>query len=275
MRLNLLIGTALSLAVLVFSEQVVLETNTTTAEEIPSTEPVSTDPVVVSAAFPKSNPFGHIVNGEKNAIQLTVENKSGKNVTLVSVGGAVYNAQSDAFIKNLTAVPFSAQLVDSVKMKVPYTFFSQFKPGDIRLNIWLDHTLDGQVHRVGAYDGIVTVVEPELSILDFKMVSTYLVTAAILGGLLYVAYNAFAPKRSSRPKRKAVPSSVSAPVGAVTATGAGGYQEEWIPEHHMRKPKTARKKSGTLTSGDEFSEMSAGELSSTEKEKKVKGKARK
>jgi hypothetical protein len=39
----------------------------------------------------------------------------------------------------------------------------------------------------------------------------------------------------------------------VTATGAGGYQEEWIPEHHLRKPKSSRKivSSGGETSGTE------------------------
>ncbi|KAJ7477252.1 hypothetical protein B0H11DRAFT_1864971, partial [Mycena galericulata] len=275
MRFNILLGTALSLASLVFSSQVVLEEGAPVAEA--ETE-ASTDPVVVSAAFPESNVFGHIVNGEKNTITLTVENKSGKNVSLVSVGGAVYNVHTEALIKNLTALTFSVSLIPSVKTQVPYTFYSEFKPGDIRLNVWLDHTLEDSLHRVGAYDGVVTVVEPEVSIFDFKMISTYLVTAALLSGLVYVAYKAFAPKRSSRPRKKPAPSAVSAPVGAVTATGAGGYQEEWIPEHHMRKPKAVRKKSGALTSGDEFSELSAGELSSPEKgaaEKKGKGKGRK
>jgi len=271
MRLNLILGTALSLAALVFSSQVVLEENAQNA----TTE--VTEPVVVTASFPPSNPFGHIVNGERNTINLSVENKSGKNVTLLSVGGAVYNVQNDALIKNLTAVTFSVPLIDSAKLQVPFTFFSEFKPGDIRLNVWVDHTLEGASVRVGAYDSIVTVVEPEVSIFDFKMISTYLVTAALLSGLVYVAYGAFGPKRSTRPKRKPAASSVSAPVGAVTATGAGGYQEEWIPEHHIRKVKPPRtnSKSGTLTSGDEFSELSAGELSSPEKEKKGKGKGRK
>jgi len=269
MRLNLILGTALSLAALVFSSQVVLEENTTATE---AEAPVSTEPVVVSAAFPESNPFGHIVNGEKNTITLTVENKSGKNVTLISVGGAVYNVQNEALIKNLTTLTYKVPLIDSVKLQVPFAFYSEFKPGDIRLNVWVDHTLEDSTLRVGAYDSIVTVVEPEVSIFDFKMISTYIMTTALLGGLIYVAYKAFAPKRTTRPKRKP---EVSAPVGAVTATGAGGYQEEWIPEHHIRKAKTPRKKSGTLTSGDEFSELSAGELSAPEKEKKVKGKARK
>ncbi|KAJ6463246.1 hypothetical protein C8R47DRAFT_82751 [Mycena vitilis] len=268
MRFNLLLGTALSLATLVFSSQVVLETNETTEA------PASAEPVVVTVKFPDNNPFGHVVNGEKNTIKLTVENKSGKNATLISVGGAVYNVQNDALIKNLTTLTFKAALLDGVKLQVPFTFFSEFKPGDIRLNIWVDHTLEDASLRLGAYDSILTVVEPEVSIFDFKMISTYIMTAALLGGLIYVSYQAFAPKRSTRPKKTA-PSAVSAPVGAVTATGAGGYQEEWIPEHHMRKPKASRQKSGTLTSGDEFSELSAGELSAPEKEKKGKGKGRK
>jgi len=270
MRFNLLLGTALSLATLVYSAQVVLE-----EDDSPIDQPNSTEPVIASAAFAESNLFGHIVNGEKNTITVSVENRSDKNVSLISVGGAVYNVQNDALIKNLTTFTISAPLLPSVKVQVPYTFYSEFKPGDIRLNVWVDHTFEDSTVRLGAYDSIVTVVEPEVSIFDFKMISTYLVTAALLSGLIYVAYQAFAPKRSSRPKRKPAPSAVSAPVGAVTATGAGGYQEEWIPEHHMRKPKTPRKKSGTLTSGDEFSELSAGELSSPEKEKKAKGKGRK
>jgi len=266
MRLNLVLGTVLSLAALAFSSQVVLEEDAPVAPEIPE----STEPVIVSAAFAESNPFGHVVNGEKNTITLTVENKSGKNVTLVSVGGAVYNAQTETIIKNLTTATFKVPLMEAVRLQVPYIFYSEFKPGDVRLSIWLDHTLDSDTLRVEAYDSIVTVVEPEVSVFDFKTLSTYLVTAALLGGLLYAAFISFGPKRSTRKKRPA-PSSVSAPVGAVTATGAGGYQEEWIPEHHMRKPKVSRKKSGALTSGEEFSD-SAAELSSPEKKPRGKGR---
>ncbi|KAJ7929074.1 hypothetical protein B0H13DRAFT_1965506 [Mycena leptocephala] len=237
MRLNLILGTALSLAALVFSSQVVLEENVNATTEAPE----STEPVVASASFPESNPFGHIVNGEKNTITLTVENKSGKNATLISVGGAVYNVQTDALIKNLTTLAFN-------------------KPGDIRLNIWLDHTLEVCnllfTSVTNSHDMLVLFPATLPSCLPFPRITTYLMTAALLGGLIFVSYKAFAPKQTTR-KKKPAPS-VSAPVGAVTATGADLSQ-----------------KSGTLTSGDEFSELSAGELSSPEKEKKVKGKARK
>ncbi|CAK5276137.1 unnamed protein product [Mycena citricolor] len=94
----------------------------------------------------------------------------------------------------------------------------------------------------------------------------------MLAGLVFGAFKVFGPKQTGRPKRKPAP--VSAPV-TVTATGAGGYQEEWIPEHHIRKPKAVRTKSKTAASGDEFSEMSASEISEKEGSKKTKGKGRK
>ena len=92
---------------------------------------------------------------------------------------------------------------------------------------------------------------------------TYLIVLGIIGGAAYSTYLSFVPQ----PKKRKVPA-VSAPVGTVTATGAGGYQEEWIPEHHLKKPKVKRTKSGAATSGDE---TSGAELSGTEGRKR-KGK---
>lgn len=79
--------------------------------------------------------------------------------------------------------------------------------------------------------------------------------AAIFGGLSYLAYLNFVPQSKKSRSRKAAPS-VSAPVN-VTATGAGGYQEEWIPEHHLKKTK----KNTGAASGDD---LSGSELSGTE-----------
>jgi hypothetical protein len=81
---------------------------------------------------------------------------------------------------------------------------------------------------------------------------------AILGGLGYVAYLSFVPQTK---QKKAAPITTSE--STVTATGAGGYQEEWIPEHHLRKTK-ARKVRGAVSSGDEQSGISGAEVSGTE-----------
>lgn len=73
-----------------------------------------------------------------------------------------------------------------------------------------------------------------------------------LAGLIYLAYHSFVPQGRKPKSRKTPISDVSAPVGTVTATGAR-YQEEWIPERHLQKPKTSKKKifSGGETSGTE------------------------
>jgi hypothetical protein len=56
----------------------------------------------------------------------------------------------------------------------------------------------------------------------------------------------------------------------VTATGASGYQEEWIPEHHLKKAKGKKAKvEAVASSGEEISGgESGGEVKRTRKGKK-------
>ena len=85
-----------------------------------------------------------------------------------------------------------------------------------------------------------------------RSLTTYLIVTGILGGLGYYVYATLAPQPK---KRKAAPPQVSAPVGTVTATGAGGYQEEWIPEHHLKSRKS---KASGAASGDETRGVESG-----------------
>ncbi|TFK40238.1 hypothetical protein BDQ12DRAFT_680565 [Crucibulum laeve] len=251
MRFGSVLGAAFSVAALIASA--------TSSPVGDANEPE----VLVTAAFPETNAFNHVVNGEKNTITVTMENKSDRNVTLLSVTGSLHHPDSNMLIKNLTTLQYNVPLLEGVKLQVPYAFFSEFKPGDHRLNVWVEHAADDKKYRVEAYDSVVTIIEPEVSIFDFKLLSTYLVVATLLGGLSYFAYFTFVPQSKKTRAKKPAASSVSAPVGPVTATGAGGYQEEWIPVHHLKKPKSGRKQSGVIsgTSGDE---LSGGETSGTE-----------
>ncbi|KAJ7593433.1 hypothetical protein C8J56DRAFT_931085 [Mycena floridula] len=219
----------------------------------------------VVAAWNENNVFGHVVNGEKNQIKLSVENKSDRNVTLIRVGGSILNAETETLIKNITAQNFNVPLIPRVKMQVPFAFYSEFKPGDVRLKLWLEHKSGDEKFLVSAFDSIVTVVEPAASIFDFKMITTYMMVAAILGGLGYMAFVSFIPQ----PKKTRAKKVVAAPVEATGSTT--GYSEEWIPEHHLRKGK--KPKSGNATSGDELSgaETSGAESSGPAK-KARKGK---
>ncbi len=80
-----------------------------------------------------------------------------------------------------------------------------------------------------------------------------------MGGLSYFTFITFVPQPKKRSKKPS--STVSAPIGTVTATGAGGYQEEWIPEHHLRKGKKIKQASATSgTSADEFNDAQVGTI---------------
>jgi len=210
--------------------------------------------IVATAVFSDQNTFNHVVNGQKNTLTLTVENKSDRNVTLLSVGGALLHPDTNALLKNLTSLKYEVPLLENRQLQLPYTFYSEFRPGDHRLNIWVEHTSVGDKQRVEAYDSIVTIVDPVLSILDLKLLTTYVIVAAFFGGLCYLAYSTyFPPAKHSRSKR--TPAVSVSSTSAATATGAGGYQEEWIPEHHLRKSKSSKKQAGAAsgTSADELS----------------------
>jgi len=214
------------------------------------------DPVLaVTASFPESNPFGHVVNGEMNKLLLNIENKTGKNVTLLTVAGEFLDPTTEQLIKAANNLTYGVELLDTMRIQLPYNFYSEFRTGDVKLRVWLEHVIGGEREKISAFDSIVMVVEPELSVFDFKLLSTYAMVLAILGGLGYVAYLSFVPQTK---QKKTAP--ISAPESTATATGAGGYQGEWIPEHHLRKTK-ARKVGGVVSSGDE---QSGAEASGTE-----------
>lgn len=95
-----------------------------------------------------------------------------------------------------------------------------------------------------------------LTDLGCDRLSTYLVVAAIFGGAGYAAYLSYLPA----PKKKKTEGRI--PVAATaTATGVG-YEEEWIPEHHLRRGKS---KKGGVVSGEE---LSGGETSGAETKSK-------
>ncbi|KAG1734125.1 hypothetical protein EDB19DRAFT_1896501 [Suillus lakei] len=191
--------------------------------------------IVIEATFPESNPFGHVVNGERNQMFLVVENRSDRNVTLQSVAGSFHHPETGTLIKNTSSLTYGFPLLEGTKLQIPYSFYSD--RGDLRLNIWLEHTVD-----------------------DDK----YLFAALV--GLSYAAYNAYVP--SQKPKRKR-PTEVSAPVGTVTASGSSGYQEEWIPEHHLKKTKGKKTKPDNVAVSEE---SSSGEANGTEGKRTRKGK---
>lgn len=98
----------------------------------------------------------------------------------------------------------------------------------------------------------------------FLSITTYIITAAFIGGLGYFAFITFFPK--PKKARTGTKQPVIQPTSGATVTTAEGgvYEEEWIPEHHLRT-RTTKKKSGVISSGDE---LSGGETSGDGKRRK-------
>jgi len=240
---------------------VALFSSTFAEETVVEPEPESASELKVTGSFSSDNPFGHVVNGERNVINLLVENHTKRNVTLLSVAGAFHHPETDRVLKNTPTVKFTAEVLEGTEVPIQYPFYSQFKPGDIKLKIWLEVSDETQ-YRVSAYDSIVTIVEAEISLLDWQLWVTYLIVFGFLGGGGYLAYLSYFPK--SKKPRVAAPTGASAP-GSIAATSSGGYEEEWIPEHHLKRAK----KSGVATSDVE---TSGGEVSGKEGPRRRKGR---
>jgi len=219
--------------------------------------PLSTElDISATAAFPPSNPFAHVVNGERNKMSVEIENKSELNVTLKSAGGSIHDPDTGRFLKNTTASTYGVALVAGAKTILPYTFYSEYTPKEVLLKIWVTYE-DGSsstIHRTMAYDSVVTIVEPKGSWFDLPLLFSYAIILSVIGSGAYYLYKTYGPrpKRSARaPRPKTSKSQISAPVGIVTANATGGkYEEEWIPAHHMPKKQRA-KAEGAASSGDD------------------------
>ncbi|KAG8912913.1 hypothetical protein FRC00_003499, partial [Tulasnella sp. 408] len=134
---------------------------------------------------------------------------------------------------------------------LPYNFYSEHKPKEVNLKVWVDYdsgTPSG-LHRVIAYDSIVTIVEPPASFFDLPLLFTYLVLAGMIGGAGYFAWETYAPKSLKKKARKHVKKDeISAPVGPVTTTASAKAGDEWLPASMRKK---AKKVEGVASSGDE------------------------
>jgi len=222
-----------------------------------STVPTPSE-VEVSASFPESNQFGHVINGEKNIINVLLENKSDSEVDSAAVSGSFENPDTGKLLRNTTKYTHNGQILPGTKLSIPYSFHSEFKPQDVRLQIFVEYKHAGKAHFAHAYNSIVSVVEPPASIFDLTLIITYLFIIAIFGGAAYLIIAKYFPRylytvlsfRKPKPKRNS-----SAPAGTTKTTG---YEEQWIPRHLLKSRTTKTRSNAPVSSGDESGNTSGG-----------------
>ncbi|KAG8755268.1 hypothetical protein FRC14_004206 [Serendipita sp. 396] len=117
---------------------------------------------------------------------------------------------------------------------------------EARFQVYVNYEQEDVQEEKVAFDGLITIVEPSVSLFDWRLLSTWSFVAALLGGAGYFTYLNFfpAPKKATKVKKAAPVGPIDSPVIA----GSGVYNEDWIPAHHIKKGKG---KGGALSSGDE------------------------
>ncbi|CAI2163214.1 10916_t:CDS:2 [Funneliformis geosporum] len=193
------------------------------------------DTVEITGEF-TDNPFSHIVNGQKNTIKVTFDNKGETNYTITMIGGALVNKDNPSEIfRNLTAYKYNHIAPSMDHVDLIYNFYAEFPPQELDLLLYILFADENLKKFKGvAYNGTVTVVDPDVSIFDLQLLFMWLILIMGFGGFLYMIYQVFfggvKPKKTKR-----------APVVKTETTDTGTsdlkYDESWIPEHHL-KPQT-------------------------------------
>ncbi|SAM07679.1 hypothetical protein [Absidia glauca] len=210
-------------AMLVFAQE-------TTTEE-------ATLNVEVVAQFP-DNPFGLIVNGQKNGVVMTLTNKDAVDASIVGVSGKVTLVGDDSkVLRTLPGLRYDSPLVSKATVELPYQFYSEFAPGELALTVYVDLLADGKPVRIVGYNGNITVTDPETSLLDAQLLFLYAIMAAGALGVLYIVREAFFG--GSKKKTTASPLSTKAAEPTVRAAhrdekGQMVLDQSWIPEHHLK-----------------------------------------
>lgn len=254
-----------------------LQTAGSYAQSDPMQEDISEDKlqspslaVSVVAAFPDAEIFGiKLVNGKPTKALLSFSNDEPEPVTVKFIGGVLwtppFDPQGSRIVRNLTATRYHVEIAAGEKQSLPYEFVTELHPQDLRLEIAAimsgSSSSGGKDFAVQAFNETISIVEPDTSFFDPKIIFLYLFMLASAGGVLYLFYTIwiapYFPQKRARSGEKAKKTAtgskkvepreaaeVMGSDGPAVATGAKSYNEEWIPAHHIQRPEAKRVKSG-------------------------------
>ncbi|KAI9251594.1 hypothetical protein BY458DRAFT_589978 [Sporodiniella umbellata] len=199
--------------------------------------------VDITAEFP-SNPFGLIVNGQRNQVALDIKNKDKTIHTIVAVSGQVTQAEDDlSVVRNLTTTRQRHLLLAEASQQIAYNFYSEFAPGEYGLTVFVDFLVEDVITRVIGYKGKITITEPEASWFDIELLFLYAVLISGAAGVGYLIREAFFGTTKKVKKTK-----TEEPAERPTHRDEKGemvLDQSWIPDHHPGANKQAKAKKRT------------------------------
>lgn len=112
-----------------------------------------------------------LVNGHPTEAVITFTNNEPAPVTVNFVGGSLWSLEEkSSIVRNLTTTRYGVEIPAGEKQSLSYSFATEMHPQDLRLNlVSLIFDGEGAIFSLPAFNGTVSVVEPETSIFDPQM----------------------------------------------------------------------------------------------------------
>ncbi|KAF9892530.1 hypothetical protein FE257_001639 [Aspergillus nanangensis] len=211
--------------------------------------------VTAQASFPASEIFGvKLINGHPTQALVTFTNEESSPVTVNFITGVLstLDGENSQILRNLTATRYGVEIPAGQSESVSYSFANEMHPQDVRLSlVSVIADAESRFYTVSAYNGTVSVVEPETSIFDPQIIFLYFFLLACFGGVSYFFYTVWvAPyfpqkRKAGKPvdKKSAAAAKKAEEEAAPAVTSATAYNADWIPAHHINRPE-ARKVKG-------------------------------
>ena len=130
--------------------------------------------VSAQATFPAASEiFGvKLVNGHPTEAIISFTNDEASPIGVNFVGGSLWtlDEEKSVNVRNLSATSYRVQLDPGQTESVSYSFATEMHPQDLRLLLTtILSNEEGGVFPVAAYNGTISIVEPETSVFDPQM----------------------------------------------------------------------------------------------------------
>jgi len=226
--------------------------------------------VDIQTLFPEADIFGvKLVNGKPTRALVNVTNHEDAPIEVSFLAGRlrdVLPVPDDAppgasILRNLSTIPYDLEIAPGETASLPYVFVLDMNPQGVILELTsVLKTAAGFQYTVQVHEGPAGIVEPPTSFLDPQIIFLYLVLSAVGGGVAYFVYKTWvealfpqAPRRSNASKKAAAAAAAAKkaeaapePLSGSESAGASsgkGYDESWIPAHHINRPVAKRVRS--------------------------------
>uniref|UniRef100_A0A060T9V6 ARAD1D17644p n=1 Tax=Blastobotrys adeninivorans TaxID=409370 RepID=A0A060T9V6_BLAAD len=224
--------------------------------QTPLSQTVALDNLRVEVTFPEYHQdkngvqVADLVNGVDTELDIQVTNNEASEIVLGGIGGSVLEkpakgAKEPKVFVNLTTATLGPLTIkpgatESIRHQLtglnlaPYDF-------DLALVLLAQYQEQLAAIQVGPLP--VSIYDPPISSLDPRLLLIELILVATVGAVGYFGvYKLLLPYLgvAPAPKKKAKKSGSSTPTsGASSGVNANGkgYDESWIPEHHLRMKK--------------------------------------